>query len=146
MRVGELSALNISNINLKEKTINVIAKGNKERIIFINDYCKNKIKNYLMLRGDKYKPLLITNKGNRLTVNRIEHICKKAYKFMGLKKYNYTTHTLRHTAATIMYKTSNDILLTKEFLGHSSIVSTQIYTHINNQELKRAIERHPLNY
>ena len=145
MRVGELANLNLRNINLEEKTINVIGKGNKERIIYINEYCKNGIKNYLTLRKKSFKPFLVTKKGERLTVNRIESICKKAFKLMDLEEYNYTTHSLRHTAATIIYKSCNDILITKEFLGHSSIVSTQIYTHINNRELKRAMERHPLN-
>ena len=73
-------------------------------------------------------------------------VCAKAFKLLGLEDYGYTTHTLRHTAASLMYiYVKQDILLLKSFLGHANINSTQIYTHIYNKQVKEAVDRNPLN-
>jgi site-specific recombinase XerD len=124
-------------------------KNSKERIVYFSNYCKEKILEYLNardIRNIKDNKALFTNKyGNRIGIDAVEDICKKAYKLMHLDAY-YTTHTLRHTAATIMYTyVKEDVLLLKEFLGHSSLSSTQIYTHLNNKKIKEAVESHPLN-
>lgn len=122
-------------------------KNNKERIIYFSNYCKEKIQEYLNTRKpNDNKALFINRYGNRVGIDAVENICKKAYKLLKINNSNFTTHTLRHTAATIMYTyVKEDILLLKSFLGHTSIVSTQIYTHLNNNELKEAVNKNPLN-
>ena len=98
-------------------------------------------------KAKKNNNALFLNKfGDRVGVQTIENICKKAYKLLGIKEEGYSPHTLRHSAATIMYiYVKEDILLIKEFLGHESLASTQIYTHLNNEKIKEAVEKHPLN-
>lgn len=152
MRLHELINIKLSDINLMNNTIKIKGKGNKERTVYFNKFCNQKIKNYLETRKEKESFidendfLFINNKQNRLGIDGVEYICKKAYKLAGLEGYGYTTHTLRHTAATTLYKyVTQDILVLKEFLGHESIVSTEIYTHVSNKELIKAVNNHPLN-
>ena len=153
MRVGELINVKIQDINFNNNSIKIHGKGNKERIVYFSDSCKEKLIGYLKLRSRENKvieinsPLFISYRNNTgLGIYGIEKICKKAYKLMGLEDRHYTTHTLRHTAASLMYiYVSQDILLLKKFLGHASITSTEIYTHIYNKELKEVVEKNPLN-
>ena len=72
-------------------------------------------------------------------------MCEKAYKLMGLEDYGYTTHTLRHTSATLIYKKTKDLLILKEFLGHNSLSATEIYLHTANDKIKDAVDKNPLN-
>nr|DAG39806.1 MAG TPA: SITE SPECIFIC RECOMBINASE XERD [Caudoviricetes sp.] len=125
-------------------------KKSKERIVYFSNYCKEKILEYLNTRDIRNikdnKALFINRYGNRIGIDAVENICKKAYKLLKLDESYYTTHTLRHTAATIMYTyVKDDVLLLKEFLGHSSLASTQIYTHLSNNKIREAIENNPLN-
>ena len=152
IRLSELININICDINFNNNSILVRGKGRKERTIYLNKACKDNLLKYLEYRKRKnlYKdinsPLFINNKGKRIGTDGIEYICQKAYKLAGLEKYGYTIHTLRHTAATIIYKyVSQDIFLLKEFLGHKNISSTEIYTHLYNQTLIDAVNKHPLN-
>lgn len=133
MRLSELA-----NIKLEDITgnyIRVIGKGNYERNVYISD----KTKEYLQAYTNEYKP-----KGTLFGIKKreIQYIVVQAMKKLGIKG---STHTLRHTIATKMYEQTQDILLVKEFLGHRSIASTQIYTHISNNLVKEAVSRHPLN-
>ena len=105
----------------------------------------NQLKKYLESREDECNALFINGKKKRIAHQTVQNICKLAYKLAGLEDYNYTTHTLRHTAATYIYSESKNILVVKNFLGHSSIASTQIYTHLINDELKRAVDSNPLS-
>ena len=151
VRVGELININIRNVNFTNKSIKINGKGKKERTIYFSESCKKQLIKYLKTRANNNiinlnDPLFISIKKERLRIDGIEDICKKAYKLMGLEEYGYTTHTLRHTAATLMYMyVSQDILLLKEFLGHERISTTEIYTHVYNKELKEAVEKNPLN-
>lgn len=152
LRASELLNINLCDINLSHKFIKVIGKGNKERTCYINDKTKSRIEKYLEVRNrgkeiiDTSEPLFLSYRNTRLNLGTVEAITKNAYKLAGLEDFGYTTHTLRHTAATIMYKyVKSDILLIKEFLGHSTIKSTEIYTHIDNEDIKRAIESNPLS-
>ena len=146
MRVSELAHIKIENINFHNNTINVIGKGNKERVVFYSDYCKEKLLIYLKDRkNNKKMPLFLNQYQSALNKTAIQRICKKAFQLAGLEEYNFTTHSLRHTAATLLYQTTNDILLVKNFLGHESILSTEIYSHLENQILKEAADRNPLN-
>ena len=90
--------------------------------------------------------LFVTEKNKKFTTEEIQKICKKGYSFLGLENSGYTTHSLRHTAATIMYKYSNkDIYTVKEFLGHDEISSTQRYVHIQEEDLRKLTDNNPLN-
>ena len=130
IRLSELANINTEDINLKEKYIKVICKGGKERKILINEKCSQMLKEY-MTEGKLFK----------IKKRQIQNIVTNALKKLNLKG---STHTLRHSSATIMYQHTKDILLVKEFLGHKTVLSTQIYTHINNEEVRRAVENHPL--
>jgi site-specific recombinase XerD len=131
IRLNELAEIRIENI--KNKIIKIQGKGDKERNVYINEKLSNMIHEYSE-----------APEGKLFNISRstIQYIIKSALKKLG---YKGSTHTLRHTAATIMYKQTNDILLVKEFLGHKSINSTQIYTHMNNETLRRAVDSNPLN-
>lgn len=151
-RASELINANLRDINLKNSTLTVIGKGNKERTLYLNKSCKEKLSKYIYQRNRNKKtinpnePLFLNKNGCRIGIDGIEDICKKAFKLIGLDNCGYTTHTLRHTAATMIYiYVSQDILLLKEFLGHESITSTKIYTHIYNKQVKEAVEKNPLN-
>ena len=147
IRLRELINIDIEDINFNNNSIKIKGKGAKERKVYFNEKCKKKIQKYLEVRKTNESKALFTNKqGKRIGVDGIEGICQKAYELIGVGNYQYTTHTLRHTAATIIYKyVTQDLLILREFLGHSSIKATEIYTHIYNEDLKMAVEKNPLN-
>lgn len=152
LRISELSNININHLNIENKTINIVGKGNKQRIIFINNYTLDQLIKYLNYRKNcdidfsSPEPLFINHQKKRLGIDGISDVCKKAFKLANIDKYGYTPHSLRHTSAMIIYnETSEDILLVKEFLGHSSVCTTQIYTCLEKKTLKKAIDNHPLN-
>lgn len=152
LRVSELSKINLNDIDLENKTIKIVGKGNKERIVYLNDYVVLQIKKYLQLRNKDIEvinledPLFLSSRKGRLTISAIQNICLTAYKLADLDDYGYTTHTLRHTAATIIYQyVKPDILLIKKILGHSTVMSTQIYTHISDKKIKECFDKNPLS-
>lgn len=152
MRVSELININLRDINFEKNQISIIGKGNKERIVYFSNSCKEKLKKYIEVRNRNKKiinieePLFVSYQNKRIGIDGVEDICAKAYKLLGLEDYGYTTHTLRHTAASLMYiYVKQDILLLKSFLGHASLDSTQIYTHVYNKQVKEAVDRNPLN-
>ena len=151
LRLSEMSNLNISDINFTNNTIRIVGKGNKEIVIYLNKNIKNQLLLYIKIRNRNQKitylkdPLFISYQNKRLGIDGIEDICKKAFELAGLGSKNYSTHTLRHTSATFLYKSSKDINLVKEFLGHHSIKSTEIYTHVMNDKIKEAVNNNPLN-
>lgn len=146
LRVSEMSNINLKDISLADNTIRIHGKGNKERTLSLNKDCQSAIKNYLVVRPNddvKDKQALFLNRSlNRISTKQIERITKKYLTIIGLP--DYTCHKLRHTAATLIYSEKKDIRTTQEILGHSSISSTEIYTHINNKEVEEAINNHPL--
>ena len=152
LRVSELSKINLNDLDMEHKSIKIIGKGNKERVVYLNDYVVSQIKKYLQLRNKDLEvinledPLFLSSRKGRLTISAIQKICLTAYKLADLADYGYTTHTLRHTAATIIYQyVKPDILLIKKILGHSTVMSTQIYTHISNKEIKACFDKNPLS-
>lgn len=152
LRASELININLCDINWNKCYIKIIGKGNKERICWLNSYTKKHIEKYLEIRNKNKtiikleEPLFLSYRNGRLSLNAVEKISKKAYSLAGLDGHKYTTHTLRHTSATIMYQyVSQDILLLKEFLGHSTIRSTEIYTHVHNNKIKNAFNSNPLS-
>lgn len=133
MRLSELEGIYRQDIDFENNVIKVYGKGRKERNIFITEKCKEMIQDYIT--GDK-----LFNIKRR----EIQYVVTKAMHDLDFKG---STHTLRHSYATIMYEKTRDIILVKNLLGHSSIVSTQIYTHIVNDRVKEAVENNPLaNY
>lgn len=150
LRVSELSNINISDINFEEKYISVNGKGNKERKVLINESSKKVLLKYIKSKQNKIlninEPLFLNKNNKRLGIDGVEKICKKAFNLIGINDKRYTAHTLRHTAATNIYQYSKEnINIVKEFLGHQSIVSTQIYTHLVNNNIKQTIESNPLS-
>lgn len=152
VRASELINMNIKDINLKNNSIIVNGKGNKERTVYFSNSCKEQLIKYLNIRNKDNKiininePLFLSYHKKRIGIDAIEDICNKAYKLMGLENYSYTTHTLRHTAASLMYiYVKQDILLLKKFLGHVRIDTTEIYTHTYDKTAKQAVDKNPLN-
>lgn len=149
IRLSELINININDIDFYRKTIQIVGKNNKERTVYINKILMHQLKKYLKYRNEikntTSNALFLNKNLNRIGVDAIENICKKAFELIGLKECHYTTHTLRHTIATIIYKHTKDIFLLKKFLGHSCIEATEIYTHVDNIKVKEAIEKNPLS-
>ncbi len=151
MRLSELCGLNLSDIGA-DGTIRLLGKGNKERIVYINDACKNAIKDYLSVRPNDAinyadrNALFISRNKKRISNKTVQHIVKTYLEKAGLGGKGYSTHKLRHTAATLMYQHGDvDIRVLKDILGHSNLGTTQIYTHISNQQIKKAIDANPLS-
>lgn len=148
MRLSELVGINMNNI--KNDTLIVIGKGGKERSIPLNQACLQVINEYMKVRpvnGVKDKnALFISSRNQRISKESVQKIVKKYIKEAGLDPQRYSTHKLRHTAATLMYKYGNvDIRALQELLGHESISTTEIYTHLDQQQLKDAVSKNPLS-
>lgn len=152
MRLSELVGLNISDIT--DNTIRLLGKGNKERIIYINLPCIEAIKNYInnrtkinngiLIEPKDKKALFLTRNGNRITARRVQQIIDENLKLAGLDNKGFSTHKLRHTAATLMYQQGNvDIRILQEILGHANLGTTQIYTHISNEQMLTAMNNSP---
>lgn len=152
MRLSELVGINISKI--KNDTLSIIGKGNKERTVYLNHICINAIKNYMSKREiqladvpKEHKDALFLSRNNkRISKRTVEVIVKKYIKKANLDSDKYTPHKLRHTAATLMYKYGDvDIRSLQQILGHESVSTTQIYTHVDDEKLREAVKSNPLN-
>lgn len=146
MRLSELTGINLTDIN--KNTIIVTGKGNKQRTIYLNQACLDALAEYLPIRESIKTPdkALILNKNNtRLGPRGVENIVKKYLKLAGLDSTKYSTHKLRHTAATLMYQHGNvDVRALQEILGHEQLSTTEIYTHIDQKRLQDAVNSNPL--
>lgn len=151
LRLSELCSINISEI--KDDTLTIIGKGNKERTIYLNRACKRAVNDYISMRLtilDKvpveYKDaLFISNKKCRISERSVERLVKKYIEKAGLDKNKYSPHKLRHTAATLMYKHGGvDIRSLQMILGHENVSTTQIYTHVDDESLRKAVNSNPL--
>lgn len=145
MRLSELSSINIDHI--KTNTLRVIGKGNKERTVYLNDMCLDALDNYLKIRPEiDNDALFISKKRNRMSNRAIQYRIEHYLKAGGFDTSIYSVHKLRHTAATLMYQYGNvDIKVLQEILGHESVSTTQIYTHVDNNSLRSAVNKNPLN-
>lgn len=150
MRLSELVSINTADI--REETIRIVGKGNKERMVFLNQACLDAIDAYLVDRDGKvYKnkdpdALFLSQTGSRLTARRIQKIVEETLQRAGLSGRGYSPHKLRHTAATLMYQHGDvDMLALKEILGHEHVTTTEIYTHISDAQLKNAVNASPLS-
>jgi site-specific recombinase XerD len=147
LRLSELVSINIDDLR-SDNTLKFRGKGNKERIIYLNNACLQAIKDYLELRLSQEnvidkEALFISKNRVRLTPRGVEYVVDKSLKNAGLK--GYSTHKLRHTAATLMYQSGTDVRTLQELLGHSNLSTTQIYTHINEKQVQDAVNNNPLN-
>ncbi len=151
IRLSELVGINIKDIIFSENKLNVIGKGNKERTIYLNKACVSAINSYLLVRPKTgIKPgsedaLFLSERLERISRRTVQYIVKQELFKAGLDTNKYSVHKLRHTAATLMYQYGNvDIRALQELLGHESISTTQIYTHVNNEQVRHAVEDNPL--
>lgn len=151
MRLSELVNINIKDIDFSEQKLNVIGKGNKERAIYLNKACMNAISNYLNVRpkeGIHYSStdaLFLSEQKKRISNRTVQYIVKDELRIAGIDQNKYSVHKLRHTAATLMYKYGQvDIRALQELLGHESISTTEIYTHVDNEQVRNAVESNPL--
>ncbi len=147
LRLSELVGIDLDNI--RGDILTVIGKGNKERTIYLNNACLEAIEDYLLVRPTEKlndpKALFISRQKNRMSEKTVQAMVKKYIKLSGLDEEKYSVHKLRHTAATLMYKHGNvDIRTLQQILGHENVSTTQIYTHVDDDQLRDAINRNPL--
>ncbi len=146
MRVSELVGINISDIT--EDRVRITGKGNKVRMVYLNEACLSAIESYVPLRvtpkiGHK-NALFISKQGKRISDQTVKWLVKKHLGAAGLEKQHLSVHKLRHTAATLMYQNGVDVRTLKEVLGHENLDTTMIYTHVLDENLRQAAERNPL--
>ncbi len=151
LRLAELCSLNINDIKL-DGTMVVTGKGNKERLIYLNDACMTAIREYLAVRPtedivyEDRNALFISRNHRRISPKTVQHLVKTFLAKAGLEGQGYSTHKLRHTAATLMYQHGEvDIRVLKDILGHSNLGTTQIYTHVSDKQIKGAVDANPLS-
>ena len=152
MRLSELVGINIKD---SECQMTVIGKGNKERTIYLNKACMTAINNYLAVRpvegiktdkANSKNALFLSERKERISRRTVQYIVDKELRVAGLDTSKYSVHKLRHTAATLMYQYGKvDIRALQEVLGHESISTTEIYTHVANVQARSAIENNPLS-
>ena len=139
--------MNISDI--RSDHIRVLGKGNKERIVYLNDATAEAINRYLAVRKSiaaiDRSALFLSSRRTRVTREGLHAMVKKALLRAGLDSEKYSAHKLRHTAATLMLSNGVDVRTLQEILGHENLNTTQIYTHVDNTELRIAAQANPLS-
>ena len=147
IRRSELVGLNLTDVY--EDRIRVVGKGNKERFVYFGSPCRKAIDNYLPIRQKMVltdnRALFGSRNGNRISTDAVHALVKKAFLKAGLDATQFSAHKLRHTAATMMLSGGVDVKTVQEVLGHENLNTTQIYTHIENTELKIAAEANPIS-
>lgn len=148
LRLSELCGIN--NASIHEDTLIVLGKGGKERTIYLNGACIEALNAYRQVRPQtglkNPEALFISRLGSRISPKTVQYLIKKYVKEAGLDPKRYSVHKLRHTAATLMYKYGKvDIRALQIILGHASVSTTEIYTHVDNDSLHHAVEQNPLN-
>ena len=151
MRLSELCGINLNDMDKDMRSLRVLGKGAKERIVYLNDACKSALSRYLEIRlSEKYKAvnvpaLFISKQYKRISNKTVQWLVYKYLAAAGLEYKHFSTHKLRHTAATLMYQTGKvDVRVLKEILGHEQINTTQIYTHVSNKGMEDAVNANPL--
>lgn len=152
MRLSELVGINLSDIDRNMESLRVIGKGAKERMIYLNGACRDALREYLRVRSaeevqasDK-NALFLSSRHTRISNKTVQWLVGKYLKAAGLEYKHFSTHKLRHTAATLMYQSGNvDVRVLKDILGHEQLNTTQIYTHVNDENMKKAMAENPLS-
>ena len=146
LRISELVSLNITDV--REVQLRVLGKGNKERMIFLNEACRAALDDWLEERSRQAaadpNALFLTRTHTRMTKDAVHYMVKQRLKKAGLDASLYSSHKLRHTAATLMLQNGVDVRTLQEVLGHENLNTTQIYTHVDNENLRSAAKANPL--
>lgn len=146
LRLSELQGININDI--KDENLKVTGKGNKERTVHLNSSCIHSLNSYIVHKP-KLKDetaLFLSTRNRRISVRSIQSRIEKYIEKIGLDSSIYSVHKLRHTAATLMHKYGGtDIRTLQSILGHESVATTQIYTHVDDQTMEKALDNNPLN-
>lgn len=151
MRLSELVGISFPDIDRDLRSLRVVGKGNKERIIYLNDACRSALGAYFPIRNAQpakqkgESALFLSSRGTRISVKTVQWLVGKYLGEAGLEYKKFSTHKLRHTAATLMYQTGQvDVRVLKEILGHEQLNTTQIYTHVSNEGMEQAVAANPL--
>lgn len=148
LRISELIGLNLSDI--QDDALRVLGKGNKVRIVYLNDACKSALQEYLQMRrpitGKDRNALFLSSRDDRIGRTTVHALVKKHLSQAGLDSAAYSSHKLRHTAATLMLQNGVDVKAVQEVLGHEHLNTTEIYTHIDNESLRVAARANPLSH
>lgn len=146
LRISELIGLDISDI--QGDALRVLGKGNKVRIVYLNDACKAALERYLAVRrpisGKDRDALFLSTRNQRISRSNVHALVKRHLSQAGLDSTRYSSHKLRHTAATLMLQNGVDVKAVQEVLGHEHLNTTEIYTHIDNEALRVAAKANPL--
>lgn len=151
MRLSELVGLNLSDLDRELRSLRVMGKGAKERVIYLNDSCRDAIIEYIKVRdknpeGGHRNALFLSSRRKRISKQMVQTVVYKYLEEAGLDNRGLSVHKLRHTAATLMYQTGEvDIRVLKDILGHEQLNTTQIYTHVSNTEMEKAMKKNPLS-
>jgi len=150
MRLSELVSINMSDVIHNNSTLRILGKGNKERIVYLNDACLSAINTYVRVRPkDDVKDrnaLFLSNRGTRISPKTVQAMVNKYLDRIGLGGAGYSVHKLRHTAATLMYRHGNvDIRVLQDILGHENLGTTEIYTHTSSTQMENAVNSNPLS-
>ncbi len=152
LRLAELVGLNLNSIDLNKRTMKVLGKGNKERMLYLNDACVLALEAYLKVRpvdslkGEDRNALFVSRLNKRMGRQAVQLMVYHYLEKIGLNGQNYSVHKLRHTAATLLYQYNDvDVMVLKEMLGHENLSTTEIYTHVENKQVREAIESGPLS-
>lgn len=152
LRLSEMKNLNINDINLQNNTFVILGKGNKERTGYLNTPTKQALQKYLDIRYKfqefldiKDNALFLNIYGSRLSIKSIKEFVKEAYSKANIDKHTYSTHSLRHTCATLLYRNGTDLKVIQTLLGHVKIDTTEIYTHLYDKDVMNAMLEHPLS-
>lgn len=145
LRLSELCNIKLKDI--REDILVVRGKGDKDRTVYLNDRCMEVLNDYIEERKNiKHPYLFLSERKNQISKRDVQYIVQKNLESTGLDTSKYSTHKLRHTAATLLYKYSNvDIRTIQKILGHENIGTTQIYTHVDDDQIRKAIRSNPLN-
>ena len=146
LRISELIGLNLSDI--QGDALRVLGKGNKVRIVYLNDACKDALERHLAVRhpivGRDQNALFLSSRDQRISRSSVHALVKKHLRHAGLDSTQYSSHKLRHTAATLMIQSGVDVRAIQEVLGHEHLNTTEIYTHIDSETLRIAAQANPL--
>lgn len=152
MRLSELTRIDVTDIKYTqingENTyfIKILGKGSKERIVYLNEACIKACNDYIQIRPEsKDKAMFLSKQHKRISNRRIQQMLEKKLELSRLSGMGFTVHKLRHTAATLMYQNGVDVRVLKDVLGHESLDTTQIYTHVANEQMRQAINQNPLS-
>jgi site-specific recombinase XerD len=153
MRVSELVGIDLSDLDRELRSLRVIGKGNKERIVYLNDACREALVSYIKERVEEAydekvstNALFLSSRHQRISVKTVQWMVYKYLDLAGLESKHFSVHKLRHTAATLMYQSGNvDVRVLKDILGHEQLNTTQIYTHVSNRSMEDAMNENPLS-